>query len=128
MRLPRGNKCHRQVLDRREIERAVLSRRLVRHTDVHQDRRQAAPGFHAGPPRSARAPRSSRGCPVRPGQLHGRVVHSVPLDLRDIECMIEALREVRSPTSWTIRMLDLLEQIRDRAKEAWGPSPSSSAR
>jgi hypothetical protein len=32
--------------------------------------------------------------------------------------MIEALREVRSPTSWTIRMLDLLEQIRDRAKEA----------
>jgi hypothetical protein len=51
-------------------------------------------------------------------KMHGKVVHSVPLDLRDIECMIEALREVRSPTSWTIRMLDLLEQIRDRAKEA----------
>jgi hypothetical protein len=42
-----------------------------------------------------------------PGQGARKVVHSVALDLRDIECMVEALREVRSPTFLDDGRLDM---------------------
>jgi hypothetical protein len=32
-------------------------------------------------------------------KVHGQVVYSVPLELKDIECLIDALRECSSPTS-----------------------------
>jgi hypothetical protein len=38
------------------------------------------------------------------------------LDLPDIECLIDGLRQVTPCTQRTDRLVDLLEQIRDRGR------------
>jgi hypothetical protein len=43
-----------------------------------------------------------------------QVVQSVPLDQQDIECLIDGLRLVTPCTARIDRLVDLLEQIRDR--------------
>ena len=51
---------------------------------------------------------------IRPLKVHGQVVQTLPLEQADIEVMIAALREITPPTQRVIRMIELLEQIRDR--------------
>jgi hypothetical protein len=47
-------------------------------------------------------------------RVHGQVVQSIPLDQADVECLIAAL-----PCTQRIdRLVDLLEQIRDRGRQA----------
>jgi hypothetical protein len=48
------------------------------------------------------------------------VVQSIPLDLPDIECLIEGLRQVTPCTQRIDRLVDLLQQIRDRGRQAAG--------
>jgi hypothetical protein len=54
-------------------------------------------------------------------KVHGNVVQSVPLDQQDIECLIDGLRQVTPCTPRVARLVDLLEQIRDRGQEATRP-------
>jgi hypothetical protein len=51
-------------------------------------------------------------------KVHGQVVQSIPLDQADIECLIAGLREVTPCTQRIDRVIDLLEQIRDRGRQA----------
>jgi hypothetical protein len=53
-------------------------------------------------------------------KVHGQVVQSVPLDEADIECMIAGLRQVTPCTQRIDRLVDLLQQIRDRGRQATG--------
>jgi hypothetical protein len=53
-------------------------------------------------------------------KVHGQVVQSIPLDLPDIECLIEGLRQVTPCTQRIDRLVDLLQQIRDRGRQAAG--------
>jgi hypothetical protein len=45
-------------------------------------------------------------------RIHGQVVQSIPLDLPDIECLIDGLRQVTPCTQRIDRLIDLLEHIR----------------
>jgi hypothetical protein len=54
-------------------------------------------------------------------KVHGKVVQSIPLDQHDIECLIQGLRLVTPCTQRIDRLVDLLEQIRDRDQEATRP-------
>ena len=55
-------------------------------------------------------------------KVHGKVVQSVPLDQQDIECLTDGLRQVTPCTPRIDRLVDLLEQIRDRGQRAtWAP-------
>ena len=47
-------------------------------------------------------------------KVHGKVVQSIPLDQQDIECLIDGLRHVTPCTPRIDRLVDLLQQIRDR--------------
>jgi hypothetical protein len=47
-------------------------------------------------------------------KVHGKVVQSIPLDEADIECLIHGLRLVSPCTPRVDRLVDLLQQIRDR--------------
>jgi hypothetical protein len=47
-------------------------------------------------------------------KVHGKIVQSVPLDRQDIECLINGLRLVMPCTPRINRLIDLLQQIRDR--------------
>ena len=47
-------------------------------------------------------------------KVHGKVVQSIPLDQQDVECLIDALRQVTPCTPRIDRLVDLLVQIRDR--------------
>ena len=53
-------------------------------------------------------------------KVHGKVVQSIPLDQQDIECLIDGLRLVTPCTQRIDRLVDLLEQIRDRSEPASG--------
>ena len=53
-------------------------------------------------------------------KVHGQIVQSVPLDEADIECLIDGLRQVTPCTQRIDRLVDLLEQIRDRGQQATG--------
>jgi hypothetical protein len=53
-------------------------------------------------------------------KVHGKVVQSIPLDQQDIECLIDGLRQVTLCTPRIDRLVDLLEQIRDRSQGATG--------
>ena len=53
-------------------------------------------------------------------KVHGKVVQSIPLDQQDIECLIEGLRQVTPCTPRIDRLVDLLQQIRDRDQRATG--------
>lgn len=47
-------------------------------------------------------------------------MQSIPLDQHDIECLIDGLRQVTPCTQRVDRLVDLLEQIRDRDQGATG--------
>ena len=47
-------------------------------------------------------------------------MQSIPLDQHDIECLIHGLRQVTPCTQRVDRLVDLLEQIRDRDQRATG--------
>jgi hypothetical protein len=47
-------------------------------------------------------------------KVHRQIVQSIPLDDADIECLIQGLRSVTPCTQRIDRLIDLLEQIRDR--------------
>ena len=47
-------------------------------------------------------------------KVHRQVVQSIPLDDADIECLLQRLRLVSPCTQRIERLIDLLEQIRDR--------------
>jgi hypothetical protein len=47
-------------------------------------------------------------------KVHGKVVQSIPLDQQDIECLIDGLRQVTPCTARIDRLVDLLQQIRNR--------------
>jgi hypothetical protein len=47
-------------------------------------------------------------------KVHGKIVQSIPLDQHDIECLIDGLRLVTPCTPRVDRLVDLLQQIRDR--------------
>jgi hypothetical protein len=49
-------------------------------------------------------------------KVHRQVVQSIPLDDADIECLIQGLRLVTPCTQRIDRLIDLLEQIRDRGQ------------
>jgi hypothetical protein len=49
-------------------------------------------------------------------KVHGKLVQSLPLDQEDIECLIDGLRQVTPCTPRIDRLVDLLEQIRDRGE------------
>jgi hypothetical protein len=51
-------------------------------------------------------------------KVHGKIVQSVPLDQHDIECLIDGLRLVTPCTPRIDRLVDLLQQIRDRDQGA----------
>ena len=51
-------------------------------------------------------------------KVHGQIVHSIPLDESDIECLIDGLRLVTPCTQRINRLVDLLKQICDRGKRA----------
>jgi hypothetical protein len=51
-------------------------------------------------------------------KVHRQVVQSVPLDEADIECLITGLRLVTPSSQRVIRLIDLLEQIRDGGGQA----------
>jgi len=51
-------------------------------------------------------------------KMHGKIVQSVPLDQQDVECLIEGLRQVTPCTPRIDRLVDLLQQIRDRDQGA----------
>jgi hypothetical protein len=51
-------------------------------------------------------------------KVHGQIVQSIPLDEADIECLIDGLRQVTPCTQRIDRLVDLLEQIRDRGRQA----------
>ena len=51
-------------------------------------------------------------------RVHGKVVQSIPLDQQDVECLIDGLRLVTPGTQRIDRLVDLLEQIRDRDQRA----------
>ena len=51
-------------------------------------------------------------------KVHGKVVQSVPLDREDIECLIGRLRQVTPCTPRIDRLVDLLQQMRDRDQGA----------
>lgn len=53
-------------------------------------------------------------------KVHGKVVQSIPLDQQDIECLIDGLRQVTPCTPRIDRLVDLLEQIRDRDQPGLG--------
>jgi len=53
-------------------------------------------------------------------KVHGQIVQSVPLDEPDIECLIQSLRLVTPCTQRIDRLIDLLEQICDRGRQATG--------
>jgi hypothetical protein len=55
-------------------------------------------------------------------KVHGQLVQSIPLDLPDIGCLIEGLRQVTPCTQRIDRLVDLLQQIRDRGRQAAGGS------
>jgi hypothetical protein len=54
-------------------------------------------------------------------KVHGKIVQSIPLDQQDVECLIDGLRQVTPCTPRIDRLVDLLEQIRDRDQEATRP-------
>jgi hypothetical protein len=56
-------------------------------------------------------------------KVHGKVVQSIPLDQQDIECLIDGLRQVTPCTPRIDRLVDLLEQIRDRDQRTTGALP-----
>ena len=47
-------------------------------------------------------------------KVQGQIVQSIPLDEADLECLIDGLRLVTPCTQHIDRLIDLLEQIRDR--------------
>jgi hypothetical protein len=51
-------------------------------------------------------------------KVHRQIVQSIPLDNADIACLIAGLREVTPCTQRIDRLVDLLEQIRDRGRQA----------
>ena len=51
-------------------------------------------------------------------KVHGKVVQSIPLDQQDIECLIDGLRQVTPCIPGIDRLVDLLQQIRDRDQGA----------
>jgi hypothetical protein len=51
-------------------------------------------------------------------KVHGEVVQSIPLDQQGVECLIDGLRQVTPCTPRIDRLVDLLEQSRDRGKRA----------
>ena len=51
-------------------------------------------------------------------KVHRQVVQSISLDEADIECLIQGLRLVTPCTQRIDRLVDLLEQIRDRGRQA----------
>jgi hypothetical protein len=51
-------------------------------------------------------------------KVHGKVVQSIPLDQQDIECLLDGLRQVTPCTQRIDRLVNLLEQIRDRGQPA----------
>jgi len=53
-------------------------------------------------------------------KVHGKIVQSVPLDREDIECLIDGLRLLTPCTPRIARLVDLLQQIRDRDQRAPG--------
>jgi hypothetical protein len=52
--------------------------------------------------------------------VHGKIVQSVPLDQQDIEFLIDGLRQVTPCTQRIDRLVDLLQQIRNRDERAPG--------
>jgi hypothetical protein len=52
-------------------------------------------------------------------KVHGHIVQSIPLDEADVECLIDGLRQV-TPSHRIDRLIDLLQQIRDRSRRATG--------
>jgi hypothetical protein len=55
-------------------------------------------------------------------KVHGKIVQSIPLDQHDIDCLIDGLRQVTPCTPRIDRLVDLLQQIRDRDQQpAGGP-------
>jgi hypothetical protein len=53
-------------------------------------------------------------------KVHGTVVQSIRLDQQDIEYLIDGLRQVTPCTPRIDRLVDLLEQIRDRDQSPSG--------
>jgi hypothetical protein len=51
-------------------------------------------------------------------EVHGQIIHSILLDEAAIECLIQGLRLVTPCTQRSSRLIDLLEQIRDRGRQA----------
>jgi hypothetical protein len=51
-------------------------------------------------------------------KVHRQLVQSIPLDEADIDCLIQGLRLVTPCTQRIQRLIDLLEQIRDRDQRA----------
>jgi hypothetical protein len=52
-------------------------------------------------------------------KVHRQIVQSIPLDDADIdECLIQGLRLVTPCTQRIDRLIDLLQQVRDRSKRA----------
>jgi hypothetical protein len=50
-------------------------------------------------------------------KVHRQIVQSIPLDDADIECLIEGVQLVTPCTQRIDRLIDLLEQIRDGARQ-----------
>jgi hypothetical protein len=51
-------------------------------------------------------------------KVHRQIVQNIPLDDSDIECLIQGLRLVTPCTQRIDRLIDLLEQIRDRDQQS----------
>ena len=53
-------------------------------------------------------------------KVHGQIVQSIPLDEADIEYLIQGLRLVTPCTQRIDRLIDLLQQVRDRSHRTTG--------
>jgi hypothetical protein len=60
-------------------------------------------------------------------KVHRQIVQSIPLDDADVECLIQGLRLVTPCTQRIGRLIDLLEQIRNRDQSATRTSRVSVA-
>ena len=58
-------------------------------------------------------------------KVHRQIVHSIPLDEADIECLVQGLRLVTPCTQRIDRLIDLLEQIRNAVSGATGTRAKS---
>ena len=55
-------------------------------------------------------------------KVHRQIVQSIPVDEADVDCLIQGLRLVMPCTPRMDRLIDLLEQIRDGARQGTGGS------